>query len=108
MTEVGPIIGVTSVTTEQQLGKTGLLQQPGPWTQRLTRGELLREAKRIQSAKEGKFGGPGKSGTHSSADGRSKGERAPNGASGYAPNGPRFLLFEKLSGVRKSSSFFRD
>ena len=61
MTEVGPIIGVTSVTTAQQLGKTGFLQA-GLWTGRLTRGELLREAKRFQSSK---FGGPGKSGTHS-------------------------------------------
>ena len=68
MTEVGPIIGVTSVTTAQQLGKTGFLQ-PGPLTGRLTRGELLREAKRFQSSK---FGGPGKSGMHAFAHGKSK------------------------------------
>ena len=66
--EVDPIIGATSVTTTEQLGKTGFLQA-GPWTGRLTRGELLREAKRFQSSK---FGGPGKSGMHAFVDGKSK------------------------------------
>ena len=88
--ELGDAFGVTSVTTVQQLVKPGFLQ-PGPGTQRLTRGDLVREAKRMQSSK---FRVPGKSGTHSFADGRSKGERAPNGASGYAQNSHRGCSFD--------------
>ena len=87
--EVDPIIGATSVTTTEQLGKTGFLQ-PGQWKQRRTRGECVREARRHA----GLFGEPGKAGTHSFADGRSNGERAPNGASSYAQNSHRGCSFD--------------